>query len=145
MRTSLLLATILLAGCAVPDTSPRLDRVLNLDLFSGFDRSIGALQDVGKRPDPPTRLSDAQAGDLTGQAALLRGRAEAIRAKLAHENDRRARFEHYQALRRIGDELRPLERTLENAGRPSRPTTVQRAGAQKPNVSPFAHLNLQPN
>ena len=122
MRFLPFLAALLLAGCA----SHGFD---GFDRFDRFDRSHGSwLDDVGKRPSPPTPMSDAQAAQLSGQAARLQAQAEAIRIELAREKDRTVRVQQYRALNRIGDELRPVERKLEDADRPSRTTTVQPSG-----------------
>jgi hypothetical protein len=87
-------------------------------LLSGCMSYGSWLDDVGKRPNPPVAMSDEQAAALSASAAQLRGQAEAIRKRLAAEGDRRQRFRHYEALRRIGDDLHPLEAQLRDAGRP---------------------------
>ena len=75
------------------------------------------LDQVGKPPNPPHSMSNEQAARLGGEAAGLRVRAEAVRVRLAAEADRRERVRYYEELRRIGDQLRPLEAQLREAGR----------------------------
>ncbi len=75
------------------------------------------LDQIGKLPNPPRPMSNEQAARLGGEAAGLRGRAEAVRVRLAGEADRRQRVRYYEELRRIGDQLRPLEAQLRDAGR----------------------------
>jgi hypothetical protein len=98
------LAVAVLAGCST---------VTTLDHGSWLD-------EVGMPPQPPLVMSDEQAGYMMQEAAQLRARSEALRARLAHETDRRQRFRHYEALRDLGDELAPVERALRDAGRPVR-------------------------
>ncbi len=100
------LAAILLAGCA----SQPFVEIAN--------RSHGSwLDDVGKRPNPPLEMSNEEAVVLSAETLRLRGQADSIRTRLAAEADRRQRFRYYEQLRRIGDDLRPLEAQLRNAGR----------------------------
>jgi hypothetical protein len=108
MKLFLALAPLLLAGCA----------------------SYGSwLDEIGKPPRPPVAMDEAQAQQLSQEAAQLRSRAEAMRAQLARETDRRERFRHYEALRRLGDDLVPLERALLDAGKPVRATSAPPAAA----------------
>ncbi len=126
MRITPFIATILLAGCASQGAIDRFDAVLEQPWFDGSERSYGSwLDQIGRRPQPATPMSDAQAAALSGQAASLQAQAQALRVELARETDRTVRVKHYRALRRIGDELRPLERQLQNAGRASRTTVIQ--------------------
>lgn len=126
MRITLFITTVLLAGCASQGGPDRFDAVLAHPWFDGSHRTHGSwLDQVGRRPHPPTPMSDAQALALSGRAARLQAQAEAIRVELARETERTVRVEHYRTLRRIGDELRPVERQLEDAGRASRATTIQ--------------------
>ena len=128
-RFTPLIATIVLAGCASHVSGDRLDALLEQPWFEGSHRTYGSwLQDLGKRPDPPVPMSDAQAREFSGQSQQLRAQAEAIRVELAREPDRLARVKHYRALRRIGDVLRPIERQLDNAGRLARTTPLQAGG-----------------
>jgi hypothetical protein len=99
MKPFLALVPVLLAGCAIHGSW---------------------LDEIGKPPRPPVAMEDAQAHRLAQEAAQLRARAEAIRLQLARETDRRQRFRHYEALRRLDDDLVPLERALLDAGRPAR-------------------------
>jgi hypothetical protein len=100
------LATIFLAGCA----SHAFDGIAN--------RSHGSwLDHVGKRPNPPLEMSNDEAAVLSAETLRLRGQADTIRVRLAAEADRRQRFRYYEQLRRIGDDLRPLEAQLRDAGR----------------------------
>ncbi|ROZ77498.1 hypothetical protein [Ramlibacter sp. WS9] len=62
-------------------------------------------------------MSTEQAAALTAEALRLRERADAVRVRLASEADRRQRFRYYEQLRLIGDDLRPLEAQLRDAGR----------------------------
>jgi hypothetical protein len=75
------------------------------------------LEAVGKLPQPPAAMSDEDARATAAQAAQLRSQADAVRARLAHETDRRERIQDYRALDDIGWSLQPLERRLEEAGR----------------------------
>jgi hypothetical protein len=86
-------------------------------LLSGCMSYGSWLDDIGKRPNPPVEMSNEQAAALTVEASRLRGEAETIRVRLAAEADRRQRFRYYEQLRRIGDDLRPLETQLRYAGR----------------------------
>ena len=99
MKLVLCLPAILLAGCAVSG--------------SWLDR-------VGVPPHPPVTMSDEQASALMGEARDLRAREEAIRVALATEKDRRERIRRYEELRRIGDQVIPIERQLLDAGRAPR-------------------------
>jgi hypothetical protein len=99
MKFVLYLPAVLLAGCAVSG--------------SWLDR-------VGVPPHPPVAMSDEQASALRGEARDLRTREEAIRVALATEKDRKQRLRHYEELRRIGDQVVPIERQLLDAGRAPR-------------------------
>jgi hypothetical protein len=99
MKFFLCLPAILLAGCAV---------------------SGSWLDKVGARPNPPVAMSDEQASALRGDARDLRAREEAIRVALATEKDRKQRLRQYEELRRIGDQVIPIERQLLDAGRAPR-------------------------
>lgn len=98
MKMVVLMAATLLAGCAASHGS--------------------WLDDMGRLPKPPVAISDAEAQSLTAQVLALRVQAEALRAQLANEKDRVQRIRAYTALRKIGDELRPLELRLAESGRP---------------------------
>ena len=108
MKLFVVLAPALLAGCALHGSW---------------------LDEIGKPMRPPVAMEDAQARELEEQAAHLRGRAEAIRLQLARETDRRQRFRHYEALRRLGDDLVPVERALLDAGRAPKPVPPRPAAA----------------
>jgi hypothetical protein len=108
MKLFLALAPALLAGCAIHGSW---------------------LDEIGKAPRPPVAMEDAQARHLEEEAAHLRGRAEAIRLLLARETDRRQRFRHYEALRRLGDDLAPVERALLDAGRAPKTVLARPAAA----------------
>jgi hypothetical protein len=86
-------------------------------LLSGCMSYGSVLDDIGKRPNPPVDMSNEQAAELSAETLRLRGQADAIRVRLASEADRRQRFRYYEQLRRIGDDLRPLEAQLRDAGR----------------------------
>lgn len=86
-------------------------------LLSGCMSYGSWLDDIGKRPNPPVDMSNEQAAELSAEALRLRSQADAIRVRLASEADRRQRFRYYEELRRIGDDLRPLEAQLRYAGR----------------------------
>jgi hypothetical protein len=88
-------------------------------LLSGCMSYGSWLDDIGTRPHPPVAMSDEQAAALSTETARLRGQAEAVRVRLASEADRRQRFRYYEELRRIGDDLHPLEAQLRDAGRPA--------------------------
>jgi hypothetical protein len=75
------------------------------------------LEAVGKLPQPPAAMSDEEARATAAQAAQLRSQADAVRARLARETDRRERIRDYRTLDDIGWGLQPLERRLEEAGR----------------------------
>jgi len=75
------------------------------------------LDSVGKPPQPPVAMGDGEARAIAAQASQLRSQADAVRARLAGETDRRERMRDYRALDDIGWSLRPLERRLEDAGR----------------------------
>jgi hypothetical protein len=107
-RLFLALAPVLLAGCAIHGSW---------------------LDEIGKPPRPPVAMDDAQARQLAQEASELRARAEAIRLQLARETDRRQRFRHYEALRKLDDDLVPLERALIDAGRPARKAIAPAAAA----------------
>jgi hypothetical protein len=86
-------------------------------LLAGCASHGSWLDAVGKPPQPPAVMSDETAAATAGQAAQLRVRAELVRARLARETDRRERIRDYRELEDIGGNLRPLERSLEEAGR----------------------------
>ena len=86
-------------------------------LLSGCMSYGSWLDDIGKRPNPPVEMSNEEAAALSVEATRLRERAQAVRVRLAAEADRRQRFRYYEELRRIGDDLRPVEAQLRNAGR----------------------------
>lgn len=111
MKLAMLLVVAALCGCSTNA------RVGSWEYGSWLDR-------VGAPARPPLSMSDEQANALSQEAALLRGRADAIRVLLAREADRRQRFAHYQELRDLGDRLAPIERTLRDAGRPVRSATL---------------------
>jgi hypothetical protein len=90
------------------------------------------LDQVGSRPNPPLVMSDSQAEALTQEADRIRGEAESVRARLAGEADRVKRVEHYRELQRIGERLAPLERSLQDAGRPLRTPAVQPVAVNRP-------------
>jgi hypothetical protein len=104
MKLAALLVLAVLAGCSSVTT---------------FEHGSW-LDEVGKPPQPPSVMSDEQAGYMLQEAAQLRSRSEALRARLALEADRRQRFRYYEALRDLGDRLVPVERALRDAGRPVR-------------------------
>lgn len=100
-----------LAGCgSVPS-------VTSIEYGSWLDR-------IGKLPNPPVAMSEEDAQALKAQAMALRSEADAIRVLLASEKDRVRRFRHYSDIRKIDDQLAPIERQLAAAGRPSRPALI---------------------
>lgn len=115
MKLATCLATAaLLAGCS------------SLKPWSPGSWSLGSwshgswLDAVGKPAKPPLVMSDEQAGVLLQEAAQLRGEADAVRSRLAGERDRIQRLRYYDELRALGDRLAPIERSLRDAGRPTR-------------------------
>ncbi|WP_048438225.1 hypothetical protein [Caenimonas sp. SL110] len=78
------------------------------------------LDQIGKRPNPPVEMSPDEAVALRDQAMRLRSEADAIRTQLASETDRVQRFRYYSEIRKIDDELVPIERQLLDARRLSR-------------------------
>ncbi|MES2634557.1 MAG: hypothetical protein V4669_16425 [Pseudomonadota bacterium] len=78
------------------------------------------LDQIGRRPNPPVDMSQDEAVALRDQAIRLRAEANAIRVQLASETDRVQRFRYYSELRKIDDDLVPIERQLLDARRPSR-------------------------
>jgi hypothetical protein len=75
------------------------------------------LESVGKPPQPPLAMSDNDARAIAAQAAQVRGQADALRGRLAHETDRRERVRDYRELNDLGWSQRALERRLEESGR----------------------------
>lgn len=88
-------------------------------LLAGCAISGSWLDEIGKPARPPVVISDERATQLTVETAQLRARADEVRALLALEPERRQRFRYYEALRHIGDRLRPLQNELRDAGRPA--------------------------
>ncbi len=78
------------------------------------------LDQIGKRPNPPLDMRQEEAVALREQADRLRAEANAIRVQLASETDRVQRYRYYSAIRKIDDDLVPIERLLHDARRPSR-------------------------
>lgn len=78
------------------------------------------LDRVGKRPNPPVEMSQEDATALRQEAGRLRAEADAIRVQLASESDRVQRYRFYSEIRKIDDELVPIERLLLDARRSPR-------------------------
>jgi hypothetical protein len=123
MKLATCLATAaLLAGCSSLNAwSPK---SWSLDSWSPGSWSLtswtpGAWLDA-KRADPPPPMSDEQAAALLQQATELRRESDALWARLAGERDRVQRFRYYDELRALGARLAPIERSLRDAGRPTR-------------------------
>jgi len=104
----LILAPALLAGCASSNYGSWLDA-------------------MGRPVRPPAAMSDEEARSLGEQALALRTHAANLRLQLAQETDRVQRFLEYDELRRIGNELAPIEQHLRDAGRAPRPLLPQDA------------------
>ena len=96
MKILLCLPALLLAGCAV---------------------SGSWLDKVGVRPHPPVAMTGDEAASLRVEARELRAREESVRVALSAEPDRRQRIRYYEELRRLGEDLVPIERRLLDAGR----------------------------
>lgn len=101
MKFLAILPALLLTGCAY----------VNNQTYGSW------LDSFGNPPRPPVALSDDAAAQVKQQLAQLRGEAQAVRARLAHEPDRRQRIRYYDELLSIDDRLIPLERQLRDAGR----------------------------
>ena len=101
MKLLAILPALLLTGCAY---------VNNFSYGSWLDR-------VGSPPSPPVAMPDDAAAQVMQQVVQLRGDAQAVRARLSHEPDRRQRIRYYDELLSINDRLKPLERQLRDAGR----------------------------
>ena len=97
---ALAFATLALAGCAALD---------NASYGSWLDR-------VGQRQAVP--LSPEETRELQARAGELRARGDAIRLQLAAEPDRVRRIAHLRELVVVGDQLRPVEQALRDAGAP---------------------------
>jgi hypothetical protein len=113
---SILAAALALAGCASID-----------------QMSYGSwLDHVGQRKAARYPLSADERQALQGRAAQLQANADAVRLKLAAEKDRVQRIAYLRQLEDIGDDLRPIERTLRSGGTNSRrypaPPLYEQAG-----------------
>ena len=77
--------------------------------------------------DVPARqrlaLGEDQIRQVTDEALALRSKSEQVRTEMASQADRHVRMKQYRELRRLDDTLLPLQRRLEDAGRPL-PTAV---------------------
>ncbi|MBI2769594.1 MAG: hypothetical protein HYX47_08225 [Burkholderiales bacterium] len=76
------------------------------------------LESVDLPARPRLALPEAEVQQITQQALALRARAEQVRVAIAAEADRHVRMQQYRELRDLDDERLPLERRLEDAGRP---------------------------